>query len=439
MAQASTIPSSALRHPVRKLQLEVLRDGSGPANAVASGDVLTVGTARDNDVVLSDPKVSRYHLRVRALGADIIATDLGSTNGTCIGPVTLADASVRLEPGTLVGLGDSTVRVGDGGFAMRELHEATSLRGIVGTSAAMRELMARVRKVAPSSAPLLILGESGTGKELVAQALHEESPRHAGPFVTVDGAALTESLFASELFGHERGAFTGAHQQHIGAFERADGGTLFLDEVGELSEPMQSMLLGAIERGRFRRVGGTRDIAVDVRLVSATHQNLRAHVNSNRFRLDLYYRLAVVVLEVPPLRERPEAVEPLTLHFLHQLDSSPSVASLLCSPEQLRALERHAWPGNVRELRNVVMRAMATGEQPVLEGSVATHSTVGGGQELWSRPYKEARRTLLDQFELGYLQRLLERNDGSLRKSAREAGIDRSYLIQMLRKHGLKQ
>jgi DNA-binding NtrC family response regulator len=387
---------------------------NAPTTAVVSGDVLTVGTARDNDVVLSDPEVSRYHLRVRALGTDIVAT------------------------GTRVGLGDSTVRVGDGGFALRELHEATSLRGLVGSSPAMRELMARVRKVAASSAPLLILGESGTGKELVAQAIHEESSRHAGPFVTVDSAAMTESLFASELFGHERGAFTGAHQQHIGAFERADGGTLFLDEVGELSEPMQSMLLGAIERGRFRRVGGQRDIQVDVRLVSATHQNLRAHLNSNRFRLDLYYRLAVVVLEVPPLRERPEDVEALTMHFVRQLDASPAVARLLCSPEQLRVLERHAWPGNVRELRNVVMRAIATGEQPVLEGHVAAHPAVGG-QQLWSRPYKEARRTLLDQFELGYLQQLLERNDGSLRKSAREADIDRSYLIQMLRKHGLKK
>jgi DNA-binding NtrC family response regulator len=436
MHPGSTTPSRPLRHPVRNLQLEVLGVG-GSVAAVASGDVLTVGTARDNDVVLVDPKVSRYHLRVRALGPDIVVTDLGSTNGTRIGAALLEDASVRLDPGAILGLGDSAVRVQDGGAAMRDLHEATSLGGLVGSSPVMRALMARVRKTAASTAPVLILGESGTGKELFARAIHDESPRRDKPMVTVDGAALTESLFASELFGHERGSFTGAHQRHIGAIERANGGTLFLDEVGELSDAMQSMLLGVIERGRFRRVGGAHDIVADVRLVSATHQNLRAHINRGRFRLDLFYRLAVVVLDVPPLRERPEDIEPLTMHLLRQQNASATVTELF-TPDQLRRLERHPWPGNVRELRNVVMRAIATEEQPVLEADAASTPAIGG-QTLWTRPYKDARRTVIDQFEVGYLQRLLERNDNSLRKSAREAGIDRSYLLQLLRKQGLRE
>jgi DNA-binding NtrC family response regulator len=437
MHPGSTTPSRPLRHPVRNLQLEVLGSGGTTVARIVSGDVLNVGTARDNDVVLEDAKVSRYHLRVRALGPDIVLTDLGSTNGTRVGAALIEDASVRIDPGAILGLGDSLVRVRDGGAAMRDLHEATTLGGLVGASAGMRALMARVRKTASSSVPVLILGESGTGKELLARAIHDGSPRRDRPFVTVDGAALTESLFASELFGHERGSFTGAHQRHIGAFERASGGTLFLDEVGELSDAMQSMLLGVIERGRFRRVGGQQDISADVRLVSATHQNLRAHINRNRFRLDLYYRLAVVVLDVPPLRERPEDIEPLTMHLLRQQNASATVTDLF-SPEQLRRLERHAWPGNVRELRNVVMRAIATEEQPVLESEAASTSA-GGGHTLWTRPYKDARRTAIDQFEVGYLQRLLERNDGSLRKSAREAGIDRSYLLQLLRKQGLRE
>jgi DNA-binding NtrC family response regulator len=433
MRSASTTPSQQLRHPVRKLQLEVL------GGASASGDTLSVGTARDNDIVLSDPKVSRYHLNVRALGPDVVVTDLGSTNGTKIGAVTLRDTSASIDLGVVLKLGDSELRVTDGGFAMLPMHESTSLGGLVGASPVMRKLMARAQTIAASDAPVVILGESGTGKELIAAAIHEQSPRRNGPLVTFDAAASTESLFTSELFGHERGAFTGAHRRHIGALERANGGTLFLDEVGELSESMQSTLLGAIERGRFRRVGGHEDIAVDVRWVSATHRDLRARINTDRFRLDLYYRLAVVVLDVPPLRERPEDIEPLILHFLRMMNASHATA--LFPPEHMRNLERHAWPGNVRELRNLVMRAVATGEQPQPEGGQAmgaAPATVPGAG-LWTRPFKEARRATLDQFETAYLQQLVERNEGSLRKSAREAGIDRSYLLQLLRKHGLKK
>lgn len=440
MSQGATTPSQPLRHPVRNLLIEVIQDSGSGTERRCTGDALSVGTARDNDIVLVDPKVSRYHFSVRAHGADVVISDLGSTNGTKVGALTLRDAAASLEIGAVISIGDSSLRVADGGFAMLDLHQATSLGGIVGVSPVMRELMARLQRTSASSAPVLVLGESGTGKELIARAIHEESPRASGPFVTMDAAAMTGPLFASEFFGHERGAFTGAHRRHIGAFERAHSGTLFLDEVGELDETMQSMLLGVIERGRFQRVGGDKEISVDVRLVCATHRDLRARVNDGRFRLDLYYRLAVVVLEVPALRQRPEDIEPLAMHFVRELGLGGSVPQLLTEPH-LQALRNHSWPGNVRELRNAIMRAAATGENPVFaedDVQVGVHAPPPGAGA-WSRPYKEARRGVLDQFENGYLQRLLDRNDGSLRKAAREAGIDRSYLLQLLRKHGLRK
>jgi DNA-binding NtrC family response regulator len=432
-----TVPNQPRRHPVRRVRVEVL-GGTG----VAASDSITVGTARDNDLTLTDPRVSRYHLRVRASGRDVVLTDLGSTNGTRIGAAILKDGSVTLDLDAVVSLGDTTLKISDGGVDMVDLHATGGFGGLVGRSTAMRELLLRTERAAVGDAPVLILGESGTGKELIARALHEHGPRAQGPMVTVDGGALTPSLYASELFGHERGAFTGAVHRHVGAYERANRGTLFLDEVGELDPAMQAALLGAIERGRIRRLGGASDVDVEVRLVCATHRDLRARVNDERFRLDLYYRLAVIVLETPPLRERPEDIEPLVDHFLRLAEAGVDARTLFTA-DQLRQLRLHSWPGNVRELRNVVLRALAAGQGAPL--ALDDASAVGNARMhappsvLLSRPFKEARRSVLDQFEASYLQHLLERNGGSLRKSAREAGIDRSYLLQLLRKHGLRE
>jgi DNA-binding NtrC family response regulator len=284
---------------------------------------------------------------------------------------------------------------------------------------------------------VLLVGESGTGKELIARALHTQSSRADGPFVTVDCGALSPALVASELFGHEKGAFTGAAGRHDGAFSRADGGTLFLDEIGELPTALQAALLGALERKRIRRVGGRDEIPIDVRVVSATHRDLRAEVNAGTFRLDLYYRLAVVVLQVPALRERREDVPLLVEHFLREAGVEGGVAEVV-PPDTMDALAAHAWPGNVRELRNFVEATLVMGEAPPLMGApsgpeggdVIEHALVLG--------YKEARARVLDAFERRYCEPLLERAEGNVSRAARDARMDRTYLIKLLSKHGLK-
>jgi DNA-binding NtrC family response regulator len=285
---------------------------------------------------------------------------------------------------------------------------------------------------------VLLVGESGTGKELMARALHDQGPRAKEPFVTVDCGSLSPSLVASELFGHEKGSFTGADARHLGAFERADGGTLFLDEIGELPTALQSTLLGALERRRFRRLGGREEVAVDVRVVSATHRDLRAQVNDGAFRLDLYYRVAVVVLRVPPLRERREDIPLLLEHFLREAGVDGEIAAVV-PPDAMDALTGHSWPGNVRELRNVVEATLVMGEAPALSGAP---SGPGGGDDVVDRTlhhgYKEARTAVLDDFERRYCEALLTRAEGNVSKAARDARMDRTYLIKLLAKHDLK-
>jgi len=329
-------------------------------------------------------------------------------------------------------IGKTRVRVDDGARITLELHESEELNALRGRTAVMRRLMARVRKAAASDTPVLLIGESGTGKELVARALHEEGRRKDGPFVTVDCGALSPSLVASELFGHERGAFTGADREHVGAFERAHGGTLFLDEIGELGAELQPALLGVLERGRLRRVGGRKELEVDVRVVAATHRDLRSEVNTGSFRLDLYYRLAVVVLTLPSLRERAEDVPLLVLHFLREAGHDGPIESVF-SADALAALARHRWPGNVRELRNVVEATLAMGEAPELAGPSSPETSPS-----LDLPYKDARRALLDDFERRYVERLLERTGGNVSAAAREAQMDRTYLIKLVARHGLK-
>jgi DNA-binding NtrC family response regulator len=300
----------------------------------------------------------------------------------------------------------------------------------------MRRLMAQLGRAAGRDVSVLLVGESGTGKELCARALHDLGPRRDKPFVTLDCGALSPTLIASELFGHEKGAFTGADRVHVGAFEQAHGGTLFLDEIGELPPALQATMLGVLERGRFKRLGGRSEIAVDVRVVSATHRDLRAEVNAGSFRLDLYYRLAVVCLQVPPLRDRPEDVPLLVEHFLREAGHDGPVEEVM-TPEILQSWLEHRWPGNVRELRNLVEATLAMGEPPPLGDSPAA---AGEDPFLALLPlgYKQARAQLLHQFEARYLDHLLARAGGNVSKAAREARMDRSHLIDLLSRHGKK-
>jgi len=435
----------ASRLPVTTLKLTVVSGPSRGLTHVTDEDRVSIGSATTNDLVLDDPTVSRFHLHLTSARRGVEVLDSSSTNGTLVNGIRIVRGEVPL--GTVLELGDSQVRIDLGSETEVELLEGDELGGLLARSPQMKRLLAQVLKAAKSDVPALLIGESGTGKELIARALHEQGPRAKMPFETVDCASLSPTLVASELFGHERGAFTGAERKHIGAFERANGGTLFLDELGELPEQLQPMLLGALERRRFRRLGGREEVQVDVRVVSATHRDLRAEVNAQRFRLDLYYRIAVVRLEVPPLRERLDDLPVLVEHFASEYGRGENVSSVI-TPAFIESLRRHSWPGNVRELRNVVDATIAMGEAPPLDhsvGSVPSPPTLPSMQgphillsDVLAKPYKDARGAVLHEFEVAYLSGLLERASGNVSQAAREADMDRSHLWELLRRHGLR-
>jgi DNA-binding NtrC family response regulator len=440
---ARTTQHLAMTAPLRGLVVRVVE---GPDRGrEARGEVLTLGSAEGNDVTLTDPTVSRYHVELRAAADRVDVLDPGSTNGVLVGGARVVRGSVA--PGSTLRLGRTTIVVDDGA----PLEEPASyggeeLHGLRGQSAAMRRLMASIEQVARSDATVLLLGESGTGKELIARALHAASPRSGGPFEIVDCGALMPSLVESELLGHERGAFTGAQGQHLGAFERAHGGTIFLDEVGELSLELQVRLLGVLERRSFRRVGGSKPIAVDVRIVAATHRDLRKWVNSGDFRQDLYYRLAVARLPVPSLRERPTDIPVLVDHFLREAGVSRPRAELI--PDHVLAeLVRYAWPGNVRELRNFVESAIAFGQAPSLDTSAeetdsgdgaASPLSSAGLARLLDRDYESARDQVLRDFQTYYFGELLRRCDGNVSRAAAVANMNRPHLTGLLKRLGLR-
>ncbi|HET7506263.1 MAG TPA: sigma 54-interacting transcriptional regulator [Kofleriaceae bacterium] len=420
--------------PIRTLRVDVLEGPDAGRSHVATEDKLAIGTAIDNDLMLEDDSVSRYHVELSRGRTGVRIVDCGSTNGTLVHGIAIG--SGEAPAGSVLSLGRTRLRVSDGEEITLELHDQTSLAGVRGRSPVMRRLMSAVERAARSEVSVLVVGESGTGKELVARALHDLGPRAERPFVAVDCGALSPSLVASELFGHERGAFTGAEHQHVGAFERASGGTLFLDEIGELPLALQANLLGVLERRKLRRLGGRADLAVDVRVVSATNRDVRADVNSGAFRLDLYYRLAVVTLRLPPLRERTEDIALLVEHFLREAGHDGPVDELISAPT-MRSLATHHWPGNVRELRNLIEATLAMGEPPPLD-QVQPGDPGDPFAPLLAQSYRAARIQILHQFEARYLAALLARCGGNVSRAAREAEMNRSHLIEMLQRHRLR-
>ncbi|HMR05428.1 MAG TPA: sigma 54-interacting transcriptional regulator [Polyangiaceae bacterium] len=434
----STVRAQAAGMPVRTIRLSV--EGTEQEAIVSDGERLTVGSASGNDLIIDDKTVSRFHLTLSREAAAVALTDLGSTNGTKIGPVTLRDGTATLTLPASLQLGQVSLRLADGDVVMQKLHEEEALGGLRGKSPPMRRLMADIQKLAASDVSVLQIGESGTGKELIARAIHDNSARAGKPFVVVDCAAIPPSLFAAELFGHERGAFTGADRRRAGALERAHGGTIFLDELGELPPSLQASLLGALERRRFTRLGGADEVPVDVRIVSATNRDLRKDVNSGNFRLDLFYRLGVVVLEIPPLRKRTEDIPMLLEHFAAEAGAEADARELF-TPEIVQQLTTYPWPGNVRELRNLVAGTVAMGRQPSLESVSMMAPDSGDGDAIESvlhLGYRDARGALLEQFERRYLEQLLQRSDGNVRKAARVGQMNRSYLIELLKRHEIR-
>ncbi len=314
---------------------------------------------------------------------------------------------------------------------------------LIGSGPAMQRVFETLQKVAETDITVLVRGESGTGKELVAQALHNRSNRRHRPFVAVNCAAISRELVESELFGHEKGAFTGADARRQGRFEAADGGTIFLDEIGDMAAETQAKVLRVLQERSFERVGGTKPIQVDVRVVAATHRNLEEEVRKERFREDLYYRLKVVEIELPPLRERREDIPALALRFLEQVTERLGREKKQISEAGMAALVRHGWPGNVRELNNVVEQAavLASGDT-IEEADLNLAGGAGAAPEaegdLSSLPFPDAKKRAVEKFERAFLLRALRQHGGNISRAAESIGIVRQSLQQKIRELGLR-
>jgi transcriptional regulator with GAF, ATPase, and Fis domain len=422
---------------------------------------ITIGSMTDNDLVVSDDTVSRHHCKIVQEDTGYVLVDLGSTNGTFINRVRVREAF--LKPGCTIGLGKAEVKF----LASDEELEVVPSRkerlgAAIGRSRKMRELFAIVEKIAPTGTTVIIEGETGTGKEIIAQEIHRLSSRASGPLMVFDCGAVPPNLIESELFGHEKGAFTGAVMTRQGLFEMAHGGTLFLDELGELPLDLQPKLLRALEQREIRRVGANRSIRVDVRIVAATNRDLEAEVHAGRFRQDLFYRLSVVRLRIPPMRDRLEDLPLLVKHFLSGLtankrdDGSDRIRSV--SREANDLLLAYPWPGNVRELLNVIERAVSLAEGDVLEAPDLPEVVRGDGGRAAAVPgrlvtapvsvgaaggdpsdstFKEAKERLVSSFEREYIVSLLKKTGGNISQAAREADIDRKYFRKLMKKYDL--
>jgi two-component system response regulator HydG len=408
---------------------------------------LLVGQSPACELKLRDPHVSRRHLAFELDGERVRMNDLGSTNGTTVNQIQVVEAYLR--GGEIVHVGETALRVDKGTAEPTHLSPAMRFGRVVGASPEMRRIYPLCDKIAQSNVPVVIEGETGTGKELLAEALHEAGPRTSGPFVVFDCTAIPPSLAESTLFGHERGAFTGAVSSRKGVFELAHNGTLFIDEIGDLDLTLQPKLLRAIERSEVQRVGSEKWMKVNVRIISATRRDLDHEIQAGRFRDDLFFRLAVTRIELPPLRKRTGDIGALARHFFRQLsqdarDDRPFPADLLAR------FEAYDWPGNVRELHNAIARYLAIGDVGIAGladnsgafAPVAANTRTGSrdpieevlGQDL---PFPRARETLMEEFERRYVERVLAKYNGNVGRAAAASGIARRY-FQMIRSRATK-
>jgi DNA-binding NtrC family response regulator len=405
----------------------------------ARGGRLLLGTSPSCDFRLTDPHVSRRHLSFDFHRGRPRVFDLDSTNGSTLDGTLITGAF--LDEGQLLRVGSTALRVSsDDAPEQPVVAEDARFGRYLGVSVAMRRLYPKAKRIAASDIPVIIEGETGTGKEVFAEAIHETSARASGPYVVFDCTTVAPTLLESELFGHEKGAFTGAAATRKGVFEEAHGGTLLLDEIGDLPAPMQPKLLRAIERSEIRRVGGNEVIRVNVRLIAATRRDLDKEVEAGRFRDDLFHRLAVARIELPPLRERRGDITLLARHFWASIQGDPRGPSA----DVLERWERAAWPGNVRELRNAVIRECALGSEGLEEGAAhgppsirgapveaavraAAVAALGRGEA-----FPLAKRAIADEFERAYLDALLAKHHGDTAKAAADAGVARRYLQLLL-------
>jgi DNA-binding NtrC family response regulator len=420
---------------VRTAAVEVVAGPDKGKKASLRHGAVVVGSAPECDLVLTDRSVSSRHCELEASEGGFELRDLGSTNGTFVGDLKVKSAT--LADKAEIRLGRTRLR-----FTPHEERESfplsprESFGSMLGRSAPMRRCFALLERAAQSDCHVLVEGESGTGKELAAESLHQASKRASGPLVVVDCGSIPPNLVESELFGHEKGAFTGAVATRVGAFEQADGGTLFLDELGELPLEMQPRLLRFLEKREVRRVGGTGSRTVDVRVVAATNRRLDDMVEEGKFRQDLFFRLAVIRVELPPLRRRRDDVPMLALEIARRVRRDVDPSSWF-DAHALEVLQSYDWPGNVRELRNVVERLSALPElkaESVLRGGASSSGADVDG--LLHLQYHEAKEQLLESFEKRYLEAMLDREGGVVARAAERAGVPRQTFFRLLKKHG---
>jgi DNA-binding NtrC family response regulator len=423
--------SARARRPIGVIVRGVDADMEPSVFRLSEGKCL-LGGAKSCNIVLRERTVSRQHVELSLVPEGVRVRDLESRNGTFYQGQRVE--SMILAPGARLRLGSAEIRIDADveSLASEAPHTGESYHGMVGRSPGMRRVFAMLERLEGSLVTVLVTGESGAGKELIARALHEASSVSSGPLIVVNCGALPRELVASELFGHKRGAFTGALEARQGAFAAADGGTLFLDEIGELPLEVQPMLLRVLETGEVRAVGTDRATRVHVRIVAATNRDLAEETRSGKFREDLYYRLAVVRIHVPPLRERVEDIGPLA----HAFAGTVGLGAL--PPDIVAQLQARAWPGNVRELRNAVSTYAALGVVPDTTVPRRSLLELGLGEHIdVARPYAEQKDALVDRFTEQYLRALLTHTGGNQTAAARIAGLDRGYLGKLLARYGL--
>jgi DNA-binding NtrC family response regulator len=397
---------------------------------------ITIGSAPSCDLVLSDRTVSRRHVTVSLESEQVLVRDLSSTNGSFTHGSRFKE--IAIGHGAELQLGKTMLKFlpREEALEPEECNE-DNFGELLGHDAKMRRLFGLLRDIAPSDTTVLIEGETGTGKELIAEEIHRHSRRAGGPFVVFDCGAVPHELIESSLFGHVKGAFTGAIADRKGAFTEAHGGTIFLDEIGELALDLQPALLRALDKRAVRRVGANIYEQVDVRVIAATNRDLRDEVARRMFREDLFYRLAVIRVHLPSLRERGRDIDLLAQHFMEQFAPERHLA---IPPAELQRLRSYRWPGNVRELRNVIERAcvLSKGDSLHIEDALGDeiHAPLPAGFRM-GLPFKEAKGQLVEQFEREYVIDLMKRHRMNLSAAAREAQIDRKHLRELLRKYGL--